>query len=256
MACLGILELRRSGQRGGQADDGGQEKTGHARISETGLSRGARRESIAGCDSAVYERRRQRHSPPRASPHIGANRMRSAGQVAVWLQALRTRPRRRSPARCPTPTCHPCASGTCRPGSSIGCWRSRSSARCSAPRSAAMRWSGTSASAMSSSRLLAFRLLWGLVGGRWSRFASFVYTPGTVLALPARRDAAGRAPRRRPQPAGQLVGLRAAGRAGRAGGHRPGGRRRDRQPRAAEPLRQQRHRRWPPRAGTSSGASG
>mgnify|MGYP001040948195 FL=1 len=28
--------------------------------------------------------------------------------------------------------------------------------------------------------LLAFRLLWGLVGGRWSRFASFVYTPGTV----------------------------------------------------------------------------
>ena len=29
--------------------------------------------------------------------------------------------------------------------------------------------------------LLAFRLLWGLVGGRWSRFASFVYGPGTVL---------------------------------------------------------------------------
>ena len=29
--------------------------------------------------------------------------------------------------------------------------------------------------------LLAFRLLWGLVGGRWSRFASFVYAPGTVL---------------------------------------------------------------------------
>lgn len=28
--------------------------------------------------------------------------------------------------------------------------------------------------------LLAFRLLWGWVGGRWSRFASFVYTPGTV----------------------------------------------------------------------------
>jgi cytochrome b len=29
--------------------------------------------------------------------------------------------------------------------------------------------------------LLAFRLVWGLVGGRWSRFASFVYAPGTTL---------------------------------------------------------------------------
>lgn len=29
--------------------------------------------------------------------------------------------------------------------------------------------------------LLAFRLLWGFVGGRWSRFASFVYAPATVL---------------------------------------------------------------------------
>lgn len=29
--------------------------------------------------------------------------------------------------------------------------------------------------------LLIFRLLWGFVGGRWSRFASFVYAPGTVL---------------------------------------------------------------------------
>jgi cytochrome b len=29
--------------------------------------------------------------------------------------------------------------------------------------------------------LLAFRILWGLVGGRWSRFASFIYAPGTVL---------------------------------------------------------------------------
>ena len=28
--------------------------------------------------------------------------------------------------------------------------------------------------------LLAFRLLWGLVGGRWSRFASFVYAPSTL----------------------------------------------------------------------------
>ncbi len=29
--------------------------------------------------------------------------------------------------------------------------------------------------------LLAFRILWGLVGGRWSRFASFVYAPSTLL---------------------------------------------------------------------------
>jgi cytochrome b len=28
--------------------------------------------------------------------------------------------------------------------------------------------------------LLAFRLIWGVVGGRWSRFASFVYAPATV----------------------------------------------------------------------------
>jgi cytochrome b len=28
--------------------------------------------------------------------------------------------------------------------------------------------------------LLAFRLLWGLVGGHWSRFANFIYAPGTV----------------------------------------------------------------------------
>ena len=29
--------------------------------------------------------------------------------------------------------------------------------------------------------LLAFRLLWGLVGGRWSRFASFAYGPSALL---------------------------------------------------------------------------
>ncbi len=29
--------------------------------------------------------------------------------------------------------------------------------------------------------LVTFRILWGLVGGRWSRFASFIYAPGTVL---------------------------------------------------------------------------
>lgn len=30
--------------------------------------------------------------------------------------------------------------------------------------------------------LLIFRLLWGFVGGRWSRFASFLYGPATLLA--------------------------------------------------------------------------
>ncbi|MBP6338922.1 MAG: cytochrome b/b6 domain-containing protein [Vitreoscilla sp.] len=29
--------------------------------------------------------------------------------------------------------------------------------------------------------LLVFRLVWGVVGGRWSRFASFVHRPGTIL---------------------------------------------------------------------------
>ena len=29
--------------------------------------------------------------------------------------------------------------------------------------------------------LLVFRLLWGLIGGRWSRFAAFIYGPATVL---------------------------------------------------------------------------
>ena len=29
--------------------------------------------------------------------------------------------------------------------------------------------------------LLVFRVLWGLVGGRWSRFGNFIYAPATVL---------------------------------------------------------------------------
>ena len=28
--------------------------------------------------------------------------------------------------------------------------------------------------------LLLFRLLWGLLGGRWSRFSSFLYAPGSL----------------------------------------------------------------------------
>ncbi len=30
--------------------------------------------------------------------------------------------------------------------------------------------------------LLLFRIVWGMVGGRWSRFASFIYTPSTIMA--------------------------------------------------------------------------
>ena len=30
--------------------------------------------------------------------------------------------------------------------------------------------------------LLLFRLIWGVVGGRWSRFAAFVYAPGSIVA--------------------------------------------------------------------------
>ncbi len=29
--------------------------------------------------------------------------------------------------------------------------------------------------------LLMFRIVWGLVGGRWSRFASFIYAPGSLV---------------------------------------------------------------------------
>lgn len=37
--------------------------------------------------------------------------------------------------------------------------------------------------------LLAFRLVWGLVGGRWSRFASFIYSPARLVRHLAGRDA-------------------------------------------------------------------
>ena len=30
--------------------------------------------------------------------------------------------------------------------------------------------------------LLLFRIVWGLIGGKWSRFASFIYAPSTVIA--------------------------------------------------------------------------
>jgi cytochrome b len=36
--------------------------------------------------------------------------------------------------------------------------------------------------------LLAFRLAWGFVGGRWSRFASFIYSPAALLRYLRRQD--------------------------------------------------------------------
>ncbi len=30
--------------------------------------------------------------------------------------------------------------------------------------------------------LLLFRIVWGLIGGRWSRFANFIYAPSTIIA--------------------------------------------------------------------------
>ncbi|MEO5735510.1 MAG: cytochrome b/b6 domain-containing protein [Rubrivivax sp.] len=43
----------------------------------------------------------------------------------------------------------------------------------------AMTWHFRSGYAIAA--LLLFRLAWGLVGGRWSRFSSFIYAPTTVL---------------------------------------------------------------------------
>jgi cytochrome b len=42
--------------------------------------------------------------------------------------------------------------------------------------------------------LLAFRILWGLVGGRWSRFGSFLYGPGALLRYLRGAPAAGERP--------------------------------------------------------------
>ena len=39
--------------------------------------------------------------------------------------------------------------------------------------------------------LLVFRLVWGLIGGRWSRFASFIYSPLTILRYLRRRTRPG-----------------------------------------------------------------
>lgn len=43
----------------------------------------------------------------------------------------------------------------------------------------AMDWHSRLGSAVLA--LLLFRVIWGLVGGHWSRFASFIYSPGSVV---------------------------------------------------------------------------
>lgn len=45
---------------------------------------------------------------------------------------------------------------------------------------AAMRWHAQLGYAVLA--LLMFRLVWGFLGGRWSRFASFLYSPASVIA--------------------------------------------------------------------------
>ncbi|MFY3383208.1 cytochrome b/b6 domain-containing protein [Paracidovorax sp. MALMAid1276] len=46
--------------------------------------------------------------------------------------------------------------------------------------------------------LLVFRIVWGLIGGRWSRFAAFVYSPGRLLrylrGTPHAEDGVGHSP--------------------------------------------------------------
>ena len=86
--------------------------------------------------------------------------------------------------------------------------------------------------------LLAFRLVWGFVGGRWSRFRAFLYAPSTSLrylrgqSLPHEHHNVGH----NPLGAGSvfaLLGILAA-----PGRDRPDRRRRDRQHRAADQVRE------------------
>jgi cytochrome b len=52
--------------------------------------------------------------------------------------------------------------------------------------------------------LLAFRLVWGLVGGRWSRFGSFLYSPAALLRDLRGRSAADQAVAAGHRPLGAL----------------------------------------------------
>jgi cytochrome b len=46
--------------------------------------------------------------------------------------------------------------------------------------------------------LLLFRLVWGFIGGRWSRFKSFLYSPASVLAYLRGKDSAPKRPGHNP----------------------------------------------------------
>lgn len=68
--------------------------------------------------------------------------------------------------------------------------------------------------------LLLFRVIWGFIGGRWSRFAAFAYSPGSIMNY-LRGRASG--PPYRAHAARRALGFRAAGHPGAAGGDRPRG---------------------------------
>ncbi len=55
--------------------------------------------------------------------------------------------------------------------------------------------------------LLLFRLVWGFVGGRWSRFASFIYAPSTILAYLKGRGKAEHSVGHNPLGAGSVFAL-------------------------------------------------
>jgi cytochrome b len=55
--------------------------------------------------------------------------------------------------------------------------------------------------------LLLFRTVWGFVGGRWSRFASFVYAPSTVMAYFKGRGAPEHSVGHNPMGAGSVFAL-------------------------------------------------
>ena len=73
--------------------------------------------------------------------------------------------------------------------------------------------------------LLLFRICWGFLGGRWSRFSSFLHSPRQRARLPA-RPGSPRSPGR-PQPDGRLLGACHAGLSAGPGGDRAGRGRRD-----------------------------
>jgi len=75
--------------------------------------------------------------------------------------------------------------------------------------------------------LLLFRLVWGFVGGHWSRFSSFLYGPTTVLNYLRGRARPEHRVGHNPQPPGGVLRFWPAGPLVAAGGEWPFQRRRD-----------------------------